>query len=264
MIAPGNRLAIVTGGGTGIGRATAVRLARSGYTCVLVGRRKDRLDETAELMADEGGCGVPIAADVTTEEGRAAIVETADAREEPLRGLVNNAGRTYLAPLFSQELLKWRDNFALNVEAAAFLSFEVMRRMKEAGGGAIVNIGSVYGIVALRNEYYGDMVPFDTPDGPIRGVAYAAAKGAVRSLTRELGVAGARMGVRVNTVSPGMIPVDDYQFDSQTIRTFCDATPLGRLGRPEEIAHAVNFLLSAEASFITGAELVVDGGWTSW
>lgn len=255
---------IVTGAGTGIGRATAVRLSRSGYVTILCGRRLDRLESTAKLIANEGGVGIPAQADVTTEEGRSAIFDVVDQRQFVLRGLVNNAGRAYLAPLFAQDLMKWRENVALNLEAAAFLSFETIRRLNDIGGGSIVNIASIYGIVTMRSDYYGDMIPAKSPLGPTRGVAYAASKGALRSLTRELAVAGASMGVRVNTVSPGMIPIEDHPRDAATKKTFCDATPMGRMGRPEEIANVVNFLISSESSFVTGAEIVVDGGWTLW
>lgn len=258
------QLAVITGGGTGIGRATAIRLARSGYTCVLAGRRKEMLDETAELITGQGGNAVPVAADVTTEDGRAAILDAVDTRAEPLRGLVNNAGDSNLAPLLAQDLQKWRDNFALNIESAAFLSFEAIRRMRDQGGGAIVNIASVYGMVALNNRFYKDILPADSADGPTRDVSYAAAKGALRMLSRELSVAAAKMGVRVNTVSPGMIQIEKVHLEPSIAERFTKATPMGRLGRPEEIANAVHFLLSSEASFITGAELVVDGGWTSW
>lgn len=259
-----SQLAVVTGGGSGIGRATVIRLARAGFACVLAGRRQDPLDETATLVANAGGRAVPVAADVTTEDGRAAIMAVVDAQPEPLRALVNNAGDTYIAPLFAQEPAKFRDNLALNVEAAAFLSFAAMRRMSENGGGAIVNIASVYGIVGLNDRFYPGRIAPDGADGPERGVAYAAGKGALRQMSRELGVAGAKMGVRVNTVSPGMIHVDKFELSQDLIDGFSSATPMGRLGRPEEIAGAVNFLLSDEASFITGAELVVDGGWTIW
>lgn len=264
MSATDSQLAVITGAGTGIGRAIALRLARAGYVCVLAGRRKNLLDETAALVAEQGGRALTISADVTTENGRAVILQAVDEQREPLRALVNNAGDTYLAPLFAQDLQKFRDNFALNVEAAAFLSFESMRRMSAAGGGAIVNIASVYGMVALNRAFYEWLIPADTSEGPVRGVSYAASKGALRMMSRELAVAGAKLEVRVNTVSPGMIQIDPQQPEPQYVVPFAAATPMGRLGKPDEIAGAVNFLLSPEASFITGAEIVIDGGWTLW
>lgn len=258
------QLAVITGGGTGIGRATALRLARSGYVCVIAGRRGEKLDETAKLLADDGMVALPVVADITTEDGRATILELVDAQAEPLRALVNNAGDSNLAPVLAQDPRKWRDNFALNVDAAAFLSLAAMRRMRESGGGAIVNVSSIYGMVALNNRFYEERFPSDGPDGPTRDTSYAVSKGALRALSRELAVPGARMGVRVNTVIPGMIHVEKFRLDPEVVQRFSDQTPMGRLGRPEEVANAIGFLVSPEASFITGAEIVVDGGWTLW
>jgi NAD(P)-dependent dehydrogenase (short-subunit alcohol dehydrogenase family) len=140
-----------------------------------------------------------------------------------------------------------------------------MRRMADNGGGAIVNIGSVYGrVVAMNTAFYADRLAADTPSGPTRAVSYIASKGAVLSLSRELAVAGAPMGVRVNTVLPGMIDVGQPSVTERMRRALSDATPLGRFGTAEEVAAAVRFLVSSESSFVTGAELVVDGGWTAW
>lgn len=256
--------AVVTGAGSGIGRAIALRLGRAGYLCFLVGRRPQPLEKTARLIAQEDGRAIPVAADVTTEEGRKRILDTVDSQDVPLRALVNNAGRSHAAPLFAPDVQAWRDDFALNVEAAALLSFEAIRRMAQSDGGAIVNIASVYGIIAMNNAFYEDVYPAQSPDGPIRASAYSSSKGALRQLTRELAVAAAPLGVRVNTVSPGAIEKEVPGLSPERVSEFGKLSPMGRIGQPEEVAGAVNFLLSPDASYITGAEIVIDGGWTLW
>ncbi|MBP1782057.1 MULTISPECIES: SDR family NAD(P)-dependent oxidoreductase [Micromonospora] len=258
------QLAVITGAGSGIGQAIACRLARADYACLLVGRRAERLANTAGLIAEAGGEAVVVPADVTATDGREAIERAVRASGLRLSALVNNAGGSYAAGLFAQDLKRWRQTFALNVEAAAFLSFALMPIMRHGGGGAVVNIGSVYSSVGLNNAYY-TAYPAETDQGPVRAVAYSASKGALLQVSRELAIAAAPMQIRVNTLSPGMITIDDRApLDEATVRALSAQTPMGRFGRPEEIADATLFLLSDAASFVTGTELRVDGGWTSW
>ncbi|MDB5461323.1 MAG: hypothetical protein JWO72_3064 [Caulobacteraceae bacterium] len=262
MIAADPSVIVVTGAGSGIGRAIARRLARGGDHCLLVGRRTEQLHETQRTIVDDGGAATSLSADVTSADDRKSIYAAAETVGLPLRGLVNNAGGAKPTRLFAQDEQIWREAIALNVEAAALLSGEAIRRMS-GRGGSIVNIASVYGQVALRSAYYA-WLETAGPDGPVRPLPYAASKGALRMLSRELAVAAAPLKVRVNTVSPGMIEVERHDFKPEDRQTFSDATPLGRMGRPDDIAGAVAFLLSDEAAFITGAEIVVDGGWTIW
>lgn len=257
------KLAVITGGGSGIGQAIALRLARADYVCLLAGRRADRLADTARLISKHGGRAIEVQADVTRYDGRLAIQSAVARSGCRLAALVNNAGASYAAGLFAQDIVRWRQIFALNVEAAAFLSFSAMPVMQAGGGGAIVNIGSVYGSVGLNSAFY-SAYPAVTEQGPVRAVAYSASKGALMQVTRELALAGASMGVRVNTVSPGMIAISDRPLDEATTTQLESATPMKRLGRPAEVAEAAHFLLSEQAGFITGTELVVDGGWTAW
>lgn len=256
------RTVIVSGGGTGIGRAIVERFLRNGDRVVVAGRRAEPLHEIARLS----GQVVPVVADVTSPDGRAAIVDAATRDGCSIDVLVNNAGVTAMAPLLEYTVEQWRTVFATHAEAMFFLAQAVTPSMRDAGKGRIVNIGSVYGSLGLNNSFYGDSLPWETVggNGPIREVAYSAAKGAVLQLTRELATALGRWGITVNSVTPGMIPVDAIPMPDATRQRLSQSTPLGRVGTAAEVAGVVNFLAGDEASFVTGAEFRVDGGWSIW
>jgi NAD(P)-dependent dehydrogenase (short-subunit alcohol dehydrogenase family) len=258
------RVAIITGAGTGIGQAIAIGLADAGTRCVIVGRRQDPLEETVALAPQSGRISA-IVADVTSDTDRERIVTETSRKYGCIDILVNNAGVSSIGPLLASDEASWRQVMATNVDAAFFMAQRVLPFMRDRQWGRIINIGSVYGSLALNPALY-DTFTDDPELGPKRQPAYHSSKGALLNLTRDLAVAVAKWRVTVNTVSPGMIVTDQSRgLLSDTVKQrLCEMTPLGRFGEPAEIAHAVRFLASDEAAFITGEELRVDGGWSIW
>ena len=178
--------------------------------------------------------------------------------------LVNNAAASAIKPFLDQDVEDWRRVFATNVEAMFFLSQAAVPLLREAEAPRIVNIGSVYGIRSLDNRLYGSRAPeeSDGDRGPWRQSSYSASKGAVHQLTRELAGSLGRWNITVNTVAPGMFPIEGKPLPGDVEEALADHTALRRLGRPEEIGAAVAFLASPAASYVTGAELIVDGGFS--
>jgi NAD(P)-dependent dehydrogenase (short-subunit alcohol dehydrogenase family) len=258
------RVAIVTGAGTGLGKATAEVLGESGIACVLVGRRSEPLEETARGDFRAGVLAVP--ADTADEADRARIVQATLERFGRIDILVNNAGVSGRAPLLEYTLQDWRRVMATNLDALFFLSQAVLPTMREQRHGRIVNIGSVYGSLGLNARLYPGMFPDSGDAGPSRQPAYHTSKGGVLNLTRDLAAAVARWGITVNTLSPGMFLTEQSRgiVSDDVIRALSEMTPVGRFGEPREVGYAVRFLVSEEAGFITGAELRVDGGWSIW
>jgi len=237
------RVALVTGASSGIGERFARVLHAAGASVVAAARRKERLDALAEACPGL----VPVRADVSTAAGREALVEAAG----PVDVLINNAGVGYPHPAEDETLEHWSNVLDVNLTAVFHLSQLCGRAMLERGSGVIVNIASVLGLVA---------------SGQIPQASYAATKGAVVNLTRELAVQWARRGIRVNAIAPGWFPSEMTQemFDDESGRTFMRRnTPMGRGGELAELDGALLYLCSDASTYTTGTTIVVDGGWTA-
>jgi NAD(P)-dependent dehydrogenase (short-subunit alcohol dehydrogenase family) len=259
------KLAIVTGGGRGIGRSITLRLLADGWQCLIAGLDANDLGKTAAASGLAQQSVSTVECDISTDAGQLVLTETAERIPNGLGLLVNCAAQTTLMPLFAQTAEAWRGEIDTNLIAVSTLSSWAIRLMRLIGGGAIVNIGSVYGSLGMNDRFYdADQLPADGPEGPVRFPAYHASKGALAALTRELAAVAGRWNIRVNTVSPGMIKIPERDVSRRMMSAFAKATPLGRMGRPEDIASVVSFLASDDASFVTGAEWVVDGGWSAW
>ncbi len=243
------KVAIVTGGSLGIGRSTALQLADEGAHVVSCARRKPKLDELAATIAERGGSFTGIELDVGNLEAFADLIESTAREHGRLDVLVNNAPSVIGGMVLDQSIEQWRANFGVSVESVFIGVQTAMRVMQPQGSGSIINVSSVSSLRA-----------------GIAAGAYSAAKAAVNQFTLCAAMEAAAYNVRVNVVAPGstLTPgMDAATMKSTTIQdAVAGSIPMQRHGTAEEMAEAICFLASENASFITGVVLPVDGGKT--
>jgi meso-butanediol dehydrogenase / (S,S)-butanediol dehydrogenase / diacetyl reductase len=242
------RIALITGAGTGIGRAIALAYAREGAKVVLVGRRRKLLESVAK---EAGGAPLVLTGDVSKQADIDRILDEVAVDFGGLNVLVNNAGVLHIGTAEQITEEQWDDTFNVNVRGLWLLSRSVLPYMRQAGGGSIVNIASVLGINGARNR-----------------AAYAASKGALVLLTKCMAIDHGAENIRVNAICPSFVETD---LTAEVIRRAPDpgavrrerisVHPLGRLGLPEDIAGLAVYLASDESAWVTGAALPVDGGY---
>jgi len=245
------KVAIVTGASSGIGRVTAVALAKEGIRVSLAARRDKEGEETLRLLKESGGEGIFVRTDVSNENDVRSLVEETVKTFGRLDYAFNNAGAVEdPAPFASKTSSLFDKIMNVNVKGTWLsMKYEIPQMLKN-GGGALVNNSSVFGVIA-------------NPQLPL----YTASKHAVLGLTKAAALEYAKAGIRINAIAPGAIETEMMEQsignDKQLREALVALHPIGRPGKPEEIANAVIWLLSDKASFLTGHTLLVDGGWVS-
>lgn len=245
------KVALVTGGGAGIGRATALAFARLGARVTVADINADPAEETARLIRDAGGEALAVAVDVADAEQVESMVARTIETHGRLDFAFNNAGIEGVAAMaheYTEE--NWDRLISVNLKGVWLCMRAEIREMLERGGGAIVNCSSIAGLVGF-------------PATP----AYTASKHGVVGLTRSAALDYAQRGIRINAVCPGVIDtamIDRFTHGSEEAEAqLVSSEPMGRMGRPEEIADAVIWLCSDGSSFVTGQALAVDGGFVA-
>lgn len=246
-----NKTAIITGAGSGMGRACAELFAREGANVVLVARRKDRLQEAASALGK--GQALAISQDIAAPRAAEVIVRQSIEHFGKVNVLVNSAAVLIAGTAETQTEAEWDEHFNTNVRALWLLSRAVIAPMRRAGGGSIINIASVGGLVGIRNR-----------------AAYTATKGAVIAFSKSMALDYALENIRVNALCPGIVEtelvadfINNAPDPAAARQQRLSLHPIGRFGTPSDVAYAALYLASDESGWITGAVLPIDGGYTA-
>ena len=248
-----DKVAIITGAAGGLGSAQALLLAKEGAKVVVTDIDEAQGNKVAKEIGEEGGKAIFLKHDVSSEQDWIAVIEKTLSEFSKLDVLVNNAGVILFKNIADTSLDEWRWVIRINLDGVFLGTKYAMEAMKKSGGGSIINLSSTAGIV-----------------GTLDTSSYHASKGGVRIFTKaaalECSKAGYDYNIRVNSVHPGVIKTGmtkDLLEDEDSRREVTDWHPIGHVGEPEDIAYGVLYLASDESKFVTGSELVIDGGWTA-
>lgn len=245
------KVAVITGASSGLGVTFAEALAEGGANLILAARRIEKLNEVAVQMRKLGVKAMPFQCDVSKQEEVQALVDTTIKNFGKLDIIVNNAGVAAMGPSTEMPVEEWNRVVSVNLTGVFLCARTAAKQMIKQGSGKVINIASIYGAV-------GDVFP---------AAPYYATKGAVINLTRDLAVEWAPFKVNVNAIAPGFFPSEMTEGifrESRYTEYITKQTPLGRIGKPDDLKGAVLFLASPASDFVTGQTIFVDGGWTIW
>ncbi|MBC8284318.1 MAG: SDR family oxidoreductase [Nitrospinae bacterium] len=241
-----NKTAIITGGGSGIGLATAHAFRKEGAKVVLFGRRKDKLEKAVEEIGDSA---LLVQGDMTKNDDLDQLINETLHNFKGIDILVNNAGLFNGAPLHEISDSQWDEMMDINIRSVFQLTKRVLPVMMAQKNGSIIHISSILGLIAVPQV-----------------AAYNVSKGALNQFSRSIAVEYGSYGIRSNSICPGLIDTDmtaDLMKDDALMQEWSKEYPIGRFGKPDDIASACLYLAGDESSFVTGAVLPVDGGFTA-
>lgn len=243
-----DKVAIITGGGTGIGQAIALQFVQEGATVVICGRREEPLQKTVQLILEKGGKALSVVTDISSATQIADMVDKSLMAYHHIDILVNNAGIYLPHEVTATTEDEWDNVMQIDLKGVFLASKAVIPLMLKQKSGKIITTASIAGL-----------------SGFAQSAAYCAAKGAVVNLTRQMALDYAPRGICINAIAPGVIASDmtqSFLSDEHAKQAFLEKIPVGRVGIPQDIAHAAVYLASEESSYMVGQTLVVDGGWT--
>ena len=241
-----DKTAIITGGGTGIGLATARAFCQEGAKVILFGRRKEKLEKAVENL---GGSAIIVQGDMTNNNDLDKLINETLHNFKKIDILVNNAGLFNGSPLHEISDSQWDEIMDINIRSVFQLTRRVLPVMLSQKYGSIIHISSILGLIAVPQV-----------------AAYNVSKGALNQFSRSIAVEYGSSGIRSNSICPGLIATDmtaDLMKDADLMKEWSKEYPIGRFGKPEDVANACLYLASDESSFITGITLPVDGGFTA-
>lgn len=248
------KVALITGGGTGIGRACALQFSREGAKVAVAGRRREPLAAVVAEIQAAGRQALWASCDVAKSDQVERTIREVVAQFGALHVLVNNAGILHVGSVEETSEAEWDRLVDVDLKGVFLASRAALPELRKSGGGAIVNIGSVLGLVGMKKR-----------------AAYAAAKGGVTMLTKAMALDHAQEGIRVNCICPAIVETDLVQTilsqapdREAAVRLRTAQIPLGRMGKPEDVAALAVFLASEESSWLTGAAIALDGGLTAY